>query len=155
MNQPNINNSFLNSKRSKNPPALNQFSGLKKKDEEKIMKYVLKLSKEEYNNSVINNMKEGVKTVLDLQKSPEFNATEIDFLEFSKYIDSLWSDDTIYGLIKIIPPKKFQENIKQTYVAKIDSQLEFDLGKKIQFRIQQMKHLYKSEVSLYQLNYDF
>lgn len=147
MNQPNNNNSFLNSKRNKNPPVTNQFSGLKKKDEEKIMKYVLKLSKEEYNNSVINNIKEGIKTVLDLPKSPEFHANEIDFLEFSKYIDSLWSEDTIYGIVKIIPPKKFQENIKQTYVAKIDSQLENDLGKKIQFRIQQMKDLYKSDVS--------
>lgn len=143
------NNAFLSNKRNKTSTHYNPMSGIKKKDESKLMKYVLKLSEEEYKKSLINNVKVKVKTIHDLPQVPEYLASEIDFLEFSKYIDSLWKDNCDFGLIKIIPPPKFIENIKLTYISKIDELIGTDLEKKIQFRIQKLNELYKAEVRSY------
>jgi len=89
--------------------------------------------------------------VIDIESNSIFYPSEIDFLEFSKYIDSLWDKNTDDGLIKIIPPANFSENIKNTYISKIDKILEEDKDKKIVYRIQKLNQMYKSNVSFFAL----
>lgn len=149
-------NSYLGSKRIKGTNQTNAYSDIKKKDQTKYLKYVLKLSEEEYKMNQKNIIIDKINTYQDFSANPELKASEIDFLEFSKFIDSSWNEDSDFGLLKIKPPVKFVENMKQNYISKMDNLFtNVDVEKRITFRIQKLKDLYKAEVMYFKVYFLF
>lgn len=125
-----------------------------KNDEEKMLKYALKMSEIEYKNSLKSNSKmpeasdHKIKTFKDIPLTPTFEAQDFDFLDFSKYVDLCWasqSKDT--GVFKIKPPQKWVENYNKSYSMAIDDVLKSDTSRKYLFRIQKLNELYKAQVS--------
>lgn len=126
-----------------------------KNDEEKMMKYALKLSEMEYKNSLKNNSKIGdasdhkAKTLKDIPLTPTFEAQDYDFLDFSKYVDICWnmqSKDT--GIFKIKPPQKWIESNRKSYTNFVDDTLKHDPNKKYLFKVQKLHELHKAQVSV-------
>ena len=134
---------YLGRKRNKSA-IKNDYRNLNIKDENKLLNYVIKLSEEEYRDSsrIKNDNKKKVKNMNELKSSPFKKADEIDFLEFSKFVDSLWDHKSDFGVLKIKPPELFTNSIKSTYISKIDKILE-DI--KIIIRKQELSELYKAE----------
>ena len=140
----NIDIGFNNSKRHPRNKPQQSFS---KKEEDKMLKYALKMSEIEYKTiqNTMNNIN-SIKNYPDIPLSSTFEADEIDFMEFSRYIDSCWSTegpDT--GVIKIIPPKDWVENYKTGYYQVITEYLLKDTSKKHFYRIQKLKELCNAE----------
>lgn len=151
----NSSQDLLKNKRTRITSSLNY----SKNDEEKMMKYALKLSEIEYKNSLKNSSKIGdpsdhkVKTYKDIPLTPTFEAQDYDFLDFSKYVDICWSmqsKDT--GIFKIKPPQKWIDNSRKGYSTIVDDALKQDPNKKYMFKIQKLNELHKAQV---RLNYIF
>ncbi len=120
------------------------------KDESKMLKYALKLSEMEYKAQQIKkehslNMP---KTYADIPFTPTYVAEDIDFLEFSKYIEKIsngQAKDT--GIFKIIPPSNWVENYKKSYHCCITDTLKKDPNKKYVYRRQSLSGFQNAEVS--------
>ena len=118
------------------------------KDESKMLKYALKLSEMEYKaqQTKKENSLNIPKTYADLPLTPTYEADDIDFLEFSKYIEKLWQGqgkDT--GVFKIIPPSNWVENYKKSYHCCITDTLKKDLNKKYVYRRQNLSGFQSAE----------
>lgn len=63
------------------------------------------------------------------------NCSEIDFLEFSKFVDSLWSiTQNRISILKLNPPTKFIKNIANSYIKRITELLKSDLSNFIKYQ---------------------
>lgn len=152
--EPKINLELLKTKRTRVSSNLS-FS---KNEEEKMLKYALKMSEEEYKkNRTKSNSKIEVfpdqkpKSFKELPFTPTFEAQDFDFLDFSKYVELCWnsqSNDT--GIFKISPPQKWVENYDKSYGTVVDEVLKSD-SRKYMFRIQKLSELYKAQVSFIRL----
>lgn len=145
----NFNSEMLKNKRTR----ISNNLSYSKNEEEKLLKYALKMSEIEYKNSIKNNIKPEeqpdpkVKNFKDIPFTPTFEAQDFDFLDFSKYVEVCWnsqSKDT--GIFKIIPPQRWVENYDKSYGTVVDEILKTD-SRKYMFRIQRLNELYKAQVS--------
>lgn len=63
------------------------------------------------------------------------NCSEIDFLEFSKFVDSLWSiTQNRNSILKLNPPAKFVKNIANSYIKRITELLKSDITNFIKYQ---------------------
>ena len=147
------NNGLLNNKRNRSSNNKIQIGNYTKNDESKLLKYALKISELEYKNSQKQTGSIKINSYKDLEPAQIENASEIDFLEFAKYIDSLWDPQDDTGIIKIIPPHNFVENMKKSYHNTVSAALLKDPNKKIPYRVQKINELYKAEVRFFYIVY--
>lgn len=112
------------------------------KDEEKVLKYALRISELEYTCSKKNTGK----SFDQIKPSQTFNATEIDFLEPLKYIDSLWNEDSNTGVLKIIPPKQWVAYQQGAHLNRIVSHYYGEESNSLPARSQKLSKLYEAKV---------
>lgn len=147
----NTNPELLKNKRVRIPNNL----VYSKNEEEKMLKYALKISEIEYKNSIKNSSKleersePKAKNVKSIPFTPTFEAEDFDFLDFSKYVEVCWNSQTKdTGIFKITPPRSWVENYDKSYGTLVDEILRSD-SRKYMFRIQKLNELYKAQVSSY------
>lgn len=125
------------------------------REEEKILKYALKLSEMEYQNKKkgeSEQKKEGPSmTYQDIEPCMTVVATEENFKNPIAFLDSLWNTDRSTGIIKIIPPKEWKDKnlrmFNEVYTKKFN---EWD--KKLDTRKIPLNQLYKAKVTFLKIN---
>jgi hypothetical protein len=101
---------------------------LTKKEEDRILKYALKLSEKEYQMKSNNeNLQQNKIKYSEIETCNIFNAQEEDFINPISYFEKLWNEDsTNTGIIKVIPPtswvNKQKENFNKIYATKLQDQ---------------------------------
>lgn len=118
------------------------------KDETKLLKYALKISELEF-KAQQNKEKSKLSipiTYSDFPSTNTFHSDEIDFLDFSGYIDNCWkSQENDMGIFKIIPPEEWKENYKKSYHLTVTDYLRKDQSKKFYYRKQKLHEFHKGE----------
>lgn len=126
-------------------PATKKWS---KKEEERILKYALKLSEQEYLNQVQKtNIESKQPLISEIEPCKVVHAKDEDFEDVIGFFESLWSEDTSStGIIKIIPPEKWvkkqREEMNSTFLPRFR-----ESTKKIVTRKQTLNNLYQANVS--------
>ena len=123
------------------------------REEEKILKYALKISKLEYKeklNKQANGPEKKKMSICDIEPCTIIHATEEDFANPIPFFDSLWDKEHSTGIIKIIPPKGWREKnlrlFKQEYLRKF-----FENDRKLDTRKIVLHELHKAKVTLFLL----
>jgi len=121
---------------------------ISQKEEEKILRYAMKLSEMEYKEK---NQSEGQSedkpklTIHDIEPCATIIATEEDFKNPIAFFDSIWNKEHSTGIIKIIPPKDWKsknfELFKENYCKKFAGS-----DKKLDTRKIILNELYKAKV---------
>jgi uncharacterized protein YozE (UPF0346 family) len=122
-----------------------------KKEEERILKYALKLSEKEFHASQLKNSSEvkdqPLKSVGEVEEVTTYLATEEDFKDPLSMFDRLWSEDQhSSGILKIVPPIEWVENQKENYIKIFKTRLQ-DPNKKLFTRKQKLSELYLAKVN--------
>ncbi len=121
--------------------------GWSKKEEEKILKYALKLSQKEFqNNKMLKEKFTSAENYSEIEDVCVYHATEEDFQDPLEMFDRIWSEtEDSTGIVKIIPPQKWldyqKENFKTNYLPKF-----LDPTKKLVTRKQTLNELYTAKV---------
>lgn len=125
-----------------------------KKEEEKILKYALKLSEMEYKEKMSREVKENTMkekprlTIHNIEHCTTIVATDEDFKDPIAFFDSIWNKEHSTGIIKIIPPKDWKEKnlslFKQEFCKKF-----YSSDKKLDTRKIILNELYKAKVCIY------
>lgn len=121
------------------------------REEEKILKYALKISEKEYKLKLQmdENNFEIPQNYSSIEPAKIYTASEEEFLNPLALFDSLWNgEDKSTGIIKIIPPKKWVAEQKQNLENNYKSALK-DKSKKLNVRIQNLFELYKAKVIIF------
>ena len=119
--------------------------GWSKKEEDKILKYALKLSEKEFQ---VKKQMEDIKPlkINEIEEVTVYKATEEDFLNPLKMFDKLWDVDiNSTGIIKIIPPESWISTQKLTMENTYKPVL-IDPSIKLQTRKQNLYELYLAKV---------
>lgn len=118
-----------------------------KKEEEKILKYALKMSQKEFQNS--QKLQEPLFSVENHQEIPEvfvYLASEEDFKNPIELFDRLWNENQdSTGIIKIIPPPDWVELQKQNFEKNFLPRFSDPL-KRLLTRKQTLNELYTAKV---------
>lgn len=128
-------------KKRKRGPAVQKWS---KKEEDRILKYALKLSEKEYQ---AKSKKEESKAELkNIEPCTVVQATEEDFKNILGFFDKLWSKEkSSTGIIKVIPPESWVQNqrteMDSTFLPRFK-----EPGKKLVTRKQILNQLYMAKV---------
>jgi hypothetical protein len=118
-----------------------------KKEEEKILKYALKLSEKEYQNKkILEEISKNNISFEMIEPVKEVQATEEDFKDIVKFLDGLWNEnESNTGIIKIKAPESWKEKQKNEmeniFIPRFN-----DSVKKIPTRKQILTDLYKAKV---------
>lgn len=120
--------------------------GWSKKEEERILKYALKLSEKEYQQKQAKEVEENLLRISEVEEVKVVRATEEDFLNPLRFFDSLWNQSEIStGIVKIIPPESWvvrqKSNLESNYKPKLE-----DPTKKLFTRKQSLNELYLAKV---------
>lgn len=156
--------------------SLNKFYSNEEEREERMMenaidKYDINLIKSDtINNENINklNIKKknencNIKTIITDDKIVDdnivngFSCSEIDFLEFSKFIDSLWCiKSNKSSIINLNPPKRFVKNLSNSYIKKLNEIMNLDIKNFILYQESNEGHIqnYNSKSNNNPLNSD-
>jgi hypothetical protein len=142
---------FTNKKRSRKKTIKNY----SKKEEERILKYALKLSEKEQKLKESQIDIKFIEKYSELDECKIFYPNEEDFKNPIGYFDSLWNGnnnnnnesyiDIDTGIIKIVPPESWKKFQKEYFLNKI-SERAFLNSKKISTRKQKLGQLYKAKV---------
>lgn len=135
---------YINRKR-KRGANLNNFSS---KEEERILKYALKLSEKEYQakKQEGTNQAEICSKYSDIPTCSTFEPTEEDFKNPISYFDTLWKEsENDTGLIKIVPPPSWKEKQKKYFNNEILTKIESN-DKPLTTRKQTLGLLYQAKV---------
>jgi uncharacterized protein YozE (UPF0346 family) len=122
--------------------------GWSQKEEDRILKYALKLSQKEYEMKVESSQFENQipKKLAEMEDVKVYRASEEEFLNPLKLFDSLWEkDENSSGMIKIIPPPNWVASQKQL-IEKNYKPLLLDPQKKLLSRKQTLNELYLAKV---------
>jgi hypothetical protein len=118
-----------------------------RKEEERILKYALKLSEKEYLTSIANEKNSQITKLDEIESVQVFNATEEDFSNPLKYFDGLWDlKANSTGIVKIIPPEKWVEKQRLLFENEMKVKIQ-NPHKKLETRKQVLGHLYMAKVS--------
>lgn len=118
------------------------------KEEDRILKYALKLSQKEYEMKLeSSNLENQIpKKLVDIEEVKVYIASEEEFLNPLKLFDSLWeNDENSSGLVKIIPPPNWVASQKQL-IEENYKPLLLDPQKRLMTRKQTLNELYKAKV---------
>lgn len=118
------------------------------KEEDRILKYALKLSQKEYEMKLeSSNLENQIpKKLVDIEEVKVYMASEEEFLNPLKLFDSLWeNDENSSGLVKIIPPPNWVASQKQL-IEDNYKPLLLDPQKRLMTRKQTLNELYKAKV---------
>lgn len=119
------------------------------KDEEKILKYALKLSKKEYQINFKNQEKQELSDSLsNIPECKTIFATEEELKNPINFFDNLWSEGTASsGIIKIVAPESWKANqakkIQEIFLPKFKT-----LNKKLNTRKQELNQLFLAKVKI-------
>jgi hypothetical protein len=118
-----------------------------KKEEDKILKYALKLSQKEFQNT--KNLQESFISIETFEEIPQvmtYTASEEDFSNPIEMFDRLWSENQeSTGIIKIIPPTSWVELQKQNFHTNCLPRF-MDPNKRLLTRRQTLNELYLAKV---------
>jgi len=118
-----------------------------RKEEERILKYALKLSEKEYLTSIANEKNSQITKLNQMESVHVFNATEEDFSNPLKYFDGLWDlKANSTGIVKIIPPEKWVEKQRLQFEKEMKIKIQ-NPHKKLESRKQVLSNLYMAKVS--------
>jgi hypothetical protein len=143
-NQTQVEIGFIKNKKRKRTENSRKFS---KKEEDRILKYALKLSEKEFQaNKLIGDVSKI--RLPDLENCSTFHATEKDFEDPVGYFDSLWtSEETSTGIIKIITPAIWATNQQNKFANLTKKRIE-NSSKKLSTRKQVLNQLNLAQVLL-------
>jgi len=117
------------------------------KEEERILKYAIKVSEKEYLLSVSRDKAARDITLNQLENVSVFDATEEDFLNPLGFFDKLWEiNANSTGIVKIIPPQKWIQKQKQNFENETRQRI-LNPTKKLISRKQTLCDLYTAKVS--------
>jgi hypothetical protein len=130
-------------KKRKRSTRANQWSD---REEERILKYALKLSEKEHKNKFKqDNVRE--QSLSDLEPVYTYVATEEELKNPIGLFDKLWAEkEHSSGIIKIVPPESWIKNQRLLYESNYKSKLQDD-SKKLCTRIQQLNQFYTAKVN--------
>ncbi len=118
-----------------------------RKEEERILKYALKLSEKEYLTSFSNERNSQITKFDQIENVQVFKAREEDFLNPIKFFDGLWElNANSTGIVKIIPPERWVEKQKQHFEKEMKTKIQ-NPHKKLETRKQILCDLYMARVS--------
>ena len=125
-----------------------------KRDEDRILKFALKQSEIEFKE----NHAKSTEYLIDYRSIPPckiINATEEDFLNPIQFFESIWEKNQhSTGIIKIIPPAGWKQNIASTFQNTYLRKFE-ECEKKLETRKMNLNKLYTAKVKyIYILNYN-
>jgi hypothetical protein len=139
-----LSDSFSTKKRRRS----NKVKGWSKKEEDRILKYALKLSQKEYEMKVESNEIEDQlpQKFSEIEDVRVYRATEEELQNPLKLFDSLWEkDENSTGLVKIIPPENWVSHEK-SHLEKFYKPMLQDPTKKLLTRKQTLNELYLAKV---------
>jgi hypothetical protein len=132
---------FSNKKRKRNN------CGWSRKEEERILRYALKLSEKECQRETTHEVFE--KNLSSIPPTSTFYASEEDFISPLSYFEKLWKDDVSSpGIIKIIPAESWTKKQKENFSSEIRGRL-VKPDKKLPTRRQVLNQLYLAKVINY------
>jgi hypothetical protein len=122
-------------------------SAWSKQEEDKILKYALKLSHKEFQNT--KNQQQSLLSIETFEQIPDvmtYKASEEDFKNPIEMFDRLWSENQeSTGIIKIIPPTSWVELQKQNFQTNCLPRF-MDPSKRLLTRRQTLNELYLAKV---------
>ena len=117
------------------------------KEEERILKYAIKLSEKEYLLSVSSDKSTRDISLSQLENVSVFEATEQDLLNPLGFFDKLWdANSPSTGIIKIIAPDKWIQQQKLNFDNETRQRI-LNPNKKLDSRKQTLCDLYTARVS--------
>jgi hypothetical protein len=122
-----------------------------KRDEERILKYALKLSEKEFlekNNDDEEETKEKISVnYQEIEECKIVYPTEEEFKNPIAFFDSLWNYKSSTGIIKIIPPKNWKERNRILFWEEYCKKFETS-DKKLDTRKIVLNEMHKAKVKL-------
>lgn len=117
-------------------------AGFSKSEEDRILKYALKMSKVEYEQKKQMTFK----SFSEINPVLEIKATPQDFINPINFFDKLWKEnESSTGIIKIIPPSNWVE-FQRGLLNKVYLPRLLDKEKKLYTRKQILNQLYQAKV---------
>ena len=133
---------FLTKKTTRKKTKINYSN----REEERILKYALKLSENEQKIKQNTQEIKPINNYFDFEECKKYYPSEEDFKNPIAYFDKLWSlNESDTGIIKIIPPESWKKNQNIYYKKEIYERANSNV-KNLSTRKQNLGLLYKAKV---------